>query len=178
MVEKILASVIWVPSVTPTAEAALAAAVVSYVSAPMTDSRSQGSGKPSDLDSAITPSKIATAGAMVNTAADPAAFLSTLTSMPISFPCFQALMRNTTDCRITNTMTTDTSRYINPLFALNSIPILPSFHSHFVDNANRNPCKGTRFDQSDLVYSIFCYYSISGLPDKMFYKCMFIDDSC
>lgn len=43
----------------------------------MTESRSQGSGKPSALESAMTPSSIEMAGTMVNTAAETAVRLST-----------------------------------------------------------------------------------------------------
>ena len=43
----------------------------------MTESRSQGSGKPSALESAMTPSRIEMAGTMVNTAAEIAVRLST-----------------------------------------------------------------------------------------------------
>ena len=41
-------------------------------------------------------------------------------------PLRHALMKKTTDCRSTNAITIATMAYKNPLFELNSIPILPS----------------------------------------------------
>ena len=63
----------------------------------MTESRSQGSGNPSARESAMTPSRMATAGATVNTAEEPTVFLSTRVSMPISLARRQARTRKYTD---------------------------------------------------------------------------------
>ena len=115
----------WLRSV-PTAWAAEAAAGVSYVSAPMTDSRSQGSGKPSAFDSAMTPSNMEMAGTTVKTAADMAVRRSTCVLMPSFLARFQARTMNLTDMAMTKIITTATRQYMNVLFGSNKVKTRPS----------------------------------------------------
>ena len=109
----------------PALWAAAAAAGVSYVSAPMTESRSQGSGKPRALESAMTPRRMEIAGTTVNTAAETAVRLSSCELSPSFLARLQASTMNLSDMAMTKTITTATRQYIKALFGSNKSESLP-----------------------------------------------------
>ena len=120
MAENTFGSVMLFEIERPNAFAAASAAGSSYVTAPSTLRRIQGSATPSALERVISPSRIEMDGVMVKMIDDSAAFFITLPSIPSARPCRTALTRKNIDCAMTNTATM-------PPRANMTVPFLKSF---------------------------------------------------
>ena len=101
------------------------AATVSYVSEPTTESRSHGSAMPRLLLSEITPTRIATAGATVNTAAAEMVLRIVCLGIPSSLARATARHRKNTDCASTNKIMMATSTNKIGAFTSNAIHTPP-----------------------------------------------------
>ena len=97
MDKKMEGSVTVVLASIPAAVSALPAATVSYVIEPITDSRSHGNASPSDLDNATTPTNMAMAGAMVNTAEDVTVDLTVTLLIPSCLARRSAFIKKNTE---------------------------------------------------------------------------------
>ena len=93
IVTKAEASVTVVPLLIPSAFMAFLDATISYDSEPTIERRSHGIATPRLFESATTPTKMATAGAIVKIAAEVIVFLIFLSSIPSTFARLSAFTR-------------------------------------------------------------------------------------
>ena len=105
----------------PIPDAAFAAAIASYESEPTTESLSQGSAMPSDLDRATTVITIEIAGATVNMAAVLMVLFISVISIPFSFARLYAFKRKYADCPSTAAIMIPTSTNRTGWLTWNSI---------------------------------------------------------